>query len=188
MTDPPAFEIVARRTLHRGTKFDFEQIDVALDGGGTLSRDLVRHPGAVVVLPLVQTPQGPRVVYLKNQRPAIGEALIELPAGTLEPPEPPDVCAHRELIEEAGYNAATITPLSRFYTTPGMTDELMHAFVATDLRAADRAPEAGERMTVHLAPPSELLAMVEGGGVMDAKSMLTLLLAERRGLLAGDAD
>lgn len=124
---------------------------------------------------------------IHNRRPAIGpppgKQLWELPAGTLEPPEPPEQCAARELIEETGYRAATLRPLGRFYTTPGMTDELMWAFIATGLEQIGQALEADEDLTVEAMEPRRVLAMMDRGDLLDAKTMLSLLLAQRLGLL-----
>ncbi|MEO0482729.1 MAG: NUDIX hydrolase [Planctomycetota bacterium] len=180
----PTCDIVGTRELHRGAKFSFEQVELRTSAGVTFTRDVVRHPGAVVVLPVLETARGTEIVYIQNYRPAVGETLVELVAGTLEPPEPPAECAGRELIEEAGYRAGRIEPLGDFLTTPGLTDERMYAFVARDLKKVDRAPEPGELMTVHSAPVSDLHAMIDSGALRDAKSMLTLLLARRAGVLA----
>lgn len=169
--------------IHKGAKFDFERITFEGDGGRIVTREIVRHPGAVVVLPLLAEGPSTRIVMIRNTRAAIGKELWELPAGTLEPPEPPDRCAARELEEEAGYRAGTVEPLGRFYTTPGMTDELMHAFVARGLEPVAQRLEADERIRVEVVSVGEALGMIDSGQLMDAKSMLALLLAQRRGLL-----
>jgi ADP-ribose pyrophosphatase len=172
-----------RRTLHRGAKFDLEVVTLAGPGGTPIQREVVRHPGSVVILPILDDPAGPRVVLIRNRRVALGKEIYELPAGTLEPMEKPEECAARELAEETGYEAATLTPLGRFYTTPGITDELMWAFLGTGLRPVGQSLEADESLTVELATPERALAMVESGELMDAKSMLTLLLAKRGGMI-----
>lgn len=172
-----------RETLHRGAKFDLELVTIPGPGGTPIKREVVRHPGAVVILPILEDAAGRCVVLIRNERIAIGRTLWELPAGTLEPMEKPQECAPRELEEETGYRAATMMPLARFHTTPGLTDELMHAFVATGLTHVGQRLEADERLTVHPRPVAEALAMVESGEMTDAKSMLTLLLAVRKGIL-----
>jgi ADP-ribose pyrophosphatase len=136
-----------------------------------------------VILPLLDGPEGRRVVMIRNRRPAVGKVLWELPAGTLEPPEAPETCAARELAEETGYRAATIEPLGRFYTTPGMTDELMWAFVATGLSEVGQRLEADEDLAVEPVAPGRVLAMIDSGELMDGKSVASILLAQRRGLL-----
>ncbi|MFM9994582.1 MAG: NUDIX hydrolase [Phycisphaerales bacterium] len=173
-----------RETIHRGVKFDLELVTIPGPGGTPIKREVVRHPGAVVILPILEEPGGGRqVVLIRNERIAVGRTLWELPAGTLEPMEKPEECAPRELEEETGYRAATLTPLARFHTTPGLTDELMHAFVATGLTHVGQRLEADERLTVHPRPVAEALAMVDSGEMTDAKSMLTLLMAVRNGIL-----
>jgi len=169
-----------REVLHRGQKFDFERVECALADGSTLVREVVRHPGAVVVAPLLD---GGRVALIRNFRAAVGETLWELPAGTLEEGEDPAACAARELEEEAGFSAGRIEPLGSFYTTPGMTDELMRVFAATDLREVGQALEHGEEIEVVVRSVDEAMAMIDSGELRDAKSILALLLAQRRGLL-----
>lgn len=171
-----------RQVLHRGAKWNLEMVEYRGRGGGVIRREVVRHPGAVVVLPL--TDDG-RVVFIKNERVSVGKALYELPAGTLEPPESPEDCAKRELQEEAGYWAATWAPLGRFYTSPGLSDEQMWAFAATGLEEVGQKLEEDERLTVHPVAAGEAMEMMDTRELVDAKSMLTLLLAVRRGLIAG---
>lgn len=174
---------VSRRLIHHGTKFDFESLTVSRPGGGALTRECVRHPGAVVILPILDTPTGRQVVLIRNWRLSLERYLWELPAGTLEKGEDPGVCAGRELLEETGYQAATLTPLSRFHTSPGMSDELMWAFVATGLRAGEQALEQDERITVHPTGVDRVFEMIANAEMTDAKSMLTLHLARASGLL-----
>jgi ADP-ribose pyrophosphatase len=178
-----------RTLIHKGAKFDFEALTVHPAGAEPFTREIVRHPGAVVVLPLLADPAGgePRVVLIRNTRWALERELWELPAGTLEPPEPPEVCAVRELEEETGYIAGSIVPLGSFYTTPGMTDELMRAFLATDLTESAQALEPDERIVVEPTPLSRALEMLDRGELADAKSMLAVLLALRQNLLPPNA-
>src|SRR3954468_14126179 len=103
---------MSRRLIHRGKKIDLAVDSDTLPGGGTLEREVILHPGAVVLLPLVAPD---RVCLLRNYRHAVGETLIELPAGTLEPPEPPERAAVRELAEETGYRAGRWRKLAEFY-------------------------------------------------------------------------
>jgi len=171
-----------REVLHRGAKFNYERVSVRYDGR-MVTREVVRHPGAVVVLPLLATPQGAKVVLIRNWRISIERWLYELPAGTLEAGEDPAACAARELEEETGFSAATIAPLCRFYSSPGLSDELMWAYLAMGLAPVGQRLEGGELITVHPTPARGALAMISSGELFDAKSILTLLLAEGRGLL-----
>lgn len=170
-----------RQVLHKGRKFDFEVLEYAGTEGRPFRREVVRHPGAVVILPILDDG---RVVLIQNYRPAVNRTLYELPAGTLEPPEPPDACARRELIEETGYEAATVSILGRFYTSPGMSDELMWAYVAVGLTFVGQRLEEGELATVWPVPVTRAIEMIETGELMDGKSLLTLLQALRKGLIS----
>lgn len=174
---------VSRELLVRGAKFDFERLTMRSADGKELVRQSVRHPGAVVVLPILESGGTKQVVLIRNWRISVEQWLYELPAGTLEAGEDPGACAARELEEETGYAAATITPLCRFYTSPGMSNELMWAYAAGGLREVGQKLEADEWVTVHPTPAEESLAMIDSGVLTDAKSILTLLLARQRGLL-----
>lgn len=169
--------------IHRGAKFDFEQVEIETSRGRVLSREVVRHPGAVVIVPVLEGPGGREIVMIRNARIALERWLVELPAGTLERGEAPEAAAGRELEEETGYRAATLRRLGRFHTTPGLTDELMHAFVATDLTFVGQRLEEDERVEAFAVPVASVLRMIESGELEDAKSMLAILLAVRRGWL-----
>lgn len=145
-----------------------------------MQREVVRHPGAVIVLPILDDG---RIVLIKNHRVSLDREIYELPAGTLEAGEPPEACARRELHEETGYLAATWVPLGRFYTSPGISDELMWAFAAKDMEHVGQKLEEDERLTVHPKAAGEVWEMIDRQELVDAKSMLTVMVAERRGIL-----
>lgn len=176
--------IEQRRTIQRGPKFDFEEVTLANDparNAGPVKRYMIRHPGAVVVVPVLDVKAiDPVLVMIRNRRFTVGRELWEFPAGTLEPPEPPEVCAGRELEEEAGYRAARVEPLGAFLTTPGMTDEMMHAYLATGLRHVGQRLMEDESITVETVALDRALQMIDRGELIDAKSMLALLLAVRQ--------
>ena len=108
-------------------------------------KDVVRHPGAITVIGLRDDGQ---LVLIRNHRVAVGDALLEFCAGKLEPGEAPATSALRELEEETGHRAASLTPLGRFYTSPGFADELMHVFLAEGLSPVERRLEPGEEIEV----------------------------------------
>jgi ADP-ribose pyrophosphatase len=179
-----------RRTLHTGPKFDFDEVTLVGRSGRTVTRQMIRHPGAVVVVPfLPRHPDdtdgvwGPCVVMIRNHRFTVDRELWEFPAGTMEPPEPPEVCAVRELEEEGGYRAHTVEPLGTFLTTPGMTNEAMHAYLATGLTKTRQELMEDEEISVEVVPVREALGMIDRGQLVDAKSMLALFIAHRRGKL-----
>jgi ADP-ribose pyrophosphatase len=158
--------------IFTGVKFAVDRVTITTHAGEHVKRELVVHPGAVIVLPLLDDG---RVVMFRNQRFAVGQELWELPAGTLEDDEPAMDCARRELIEETGYRAEKVVALSRFYTSPGFTNEDMHAFVATDLTHVGQQLEATEKIEVEILPMDEVLAMIRDGRIVDGKTIATLL-------------
>lgn len=175
---------VGRRTIHVGKKFSFENITLRSEQGTTLERQVVRHPGSVVILPILDAVGEPRrVVMIRNYRIAPGRVLLELPAGTMEPPEAAEVCAARELEEETGYAAQSVRHLTSFYTTPGMTDEFMHAYVAEGLRQVGQHTEADESIVVEPLQVDEVVRGMDAGVICDAKTLLVVQWALRMGLL-----
>jgi ADP-ribose pyrophosphatase len=144
--------------------------------GRVLARQVVLHPGAVVIVPLLDDG---RVCLIRNERVAVGKTLIELPAGTLEPPEPPHLAAIRELREETGFEARTWQELPGFYMSPGILCERMHLFVAQGLTAGNPAREAGENIDNVVVSWNDALAMVDRGEIEDAKTICGLLIWDR---------
>ena len=135
--------------------------------------EIVAHPGAVVILPLLN---GERCVMIRNYRPAVERELWELPAGTLDmPSEEPAAAALRELEEETGYRAGKLTPLCEFYSSPGILDELLRAFVATDLTKTQQNLDPTEQIRVEPMNITEALAMIRDGRIVDGKTIATLL-------------
>jgi ADP-ribose pyrophosphatase len=165
-----------REIVHRGRKIQVAIDTTARPDGTTVRRDVVLHPGAVVVLPLVDDGH---VCLLRNHRPIIAETLWELPAGTLEPGEPPERAAVRELAEETGYTAGRWRKLAELFPSPGCLTELVHLFVAQELTAGEARPEADEQLEVHVVPWDEALRWAVDGTIRDAKTVAGLLLWER---------
>lgn len=183
MSQQDSIREIGRTTIRHGRKFDFEVLKVQMPGGKTLEADIVRHGGSAVILPVFETGGRKSVVFVKNHRFSIGRPLLEIPAGTLEKGEDPMVCAGRELIEETGFRAARVEPLVEFFPTPGMTNERMHAFLATDLTEVGQDLEEDESIEVEIIPAAEAIAMASDGRLEDGKSILAILLAARLGKL-----
>ena len=162
--------------LLNATKFRVVREWVRTASGNTKAREIVRHPGACAIVPLLADG---RVCLIRNWRVAVNETLIELPAGTLEPPEPPHVTAERELIEETGYRAAKIEFLHAFFLSPGILDEKMHLYVATGLTEGETAREEGEEIENWLVPFDDAVAMIFRGEIRDAKTIVGLLWVDR---------
>lgn len=152
-------------------KFRVERRQYQIPGRGQVSKELVVHPGAVLILPLMGDAE---VVLIRNYRYAVEEELLELPAGTLEPGEAPADCAARELMEETGYRAGRLEALCEFYTTPGFTNERMHAFVATRLEQAAQKLDDTEQIRVEIMRLADALDACVDGRIRDAKTIAAL--------------
>lgn len=139
------------------------------------ARQIIRHPGAAVVLPVWDDG---RVVLIRNYRIAVEQTLVELPAGTLDPGEEPVETARRELAEETGYRARRLELLAAFYSSPGILDERMHLFLATGLEAGPASLEGGEQIEPCLVAWQEALHMARDGRIQDAKTLAGLLFYE----------
>ena len=164
------------RLLFKGSRFNVVEVDQPTASGQLRARQFVQHPGAVIILPLLE---GNRVCLIRNERPAVGKTLIELPAGTIDPPEPPHKTAPRELKEETGYTASKWRELPGFYMSPGILSERMHVFAADGLTAGDHAREEGENIDNLVVTWDEAMRMAECGEIEDAKSLCALLLWDR---------
>lgn len=158
-----------RYTIHRVCRTDEE--------GRAHCRDIIRHPGAVVLLPL--TDDG-RVVLIRNDRVSVDRTLIELPAGTMEVGEPPQETAERELIEETGYRAGRLELMRTFYASPGICDEVMYLFVASELVQGEPDREANEQIENQLATWTEVERWIDDGTIEDAKTLVGLMTYLRK--------
>jgi ADP-ribose pyrophosphatase len=158
---------------HTGPVFRVESLTVLDRFGRAARRDVVRHPGAVTVIPVLDDG---RIVVIRNERIAVAERLLEFCAGKLEPGEEPATAAARELEEECGYHAATVEPLGMFYTSPGFADERMFVFLARGLTPVERRLEPGEEIDVELTSVEELRAGIARGEVRDGKTIGALML------------
>jgi len=162
-------------TVYDGRIVRLEVDRVRLPSGGESVREVVRHAGAVVVLPVHDDGT---VVLLRQFRYPTGEVLLEAPAGKLDVAgESAEACARRELTEETGLEAGTMRPLGSFYTSPGFSDEILHCFAATGLGAADEPPESEpEILEVVRLSATELEDAIRSGSIRDAKTLAVLLL------------
>jgi ADP-ribose pyrophosphatase len=164
-------------------KFDFERLTFVGNGGEEMSRECIRHPGAVVIAPILKTPGGGRaLVMIRNWRLSLERWMLELPAGTMTPGEDPRLCAFRELSEETGYAATEMELLRSFHTGPGLTDEYMHAFIANSLEQGETDLEDDERIQVEVVPFSSVPSLLDSPQLTDAKTLLVLHMLMRRGL------
>jgi len=167
-----------RQIVYEGRKIKVAIDTETLPNGETIRRDVILHPGAVVILPILDTEH---VCLLRNHRFVIGETLWEVPAGTLEPGEKIEVCAERELNEETGYRAGRMHYFGYFYASPGVMSEKLHLFFAMDLTPGPMALEVCEQIEPHTVPLRQAIEMSLNREIIDAKSITALLLWERLG-------
>jgi ADP-ribose pyrophosphatase len=170
---------LSSRRIYSGRIINLEIDRVRFPNSSTGELEIIRHPGASAVVPFLGDPAGddPQILLLKQYRYATEEFLYEIPAGRLDPGEEPIDCAHRELMEETGCKAERMEHLYTFYTTPGFTDERIHAFMAVGLTRGDTRHETDEFITVETMTLSHALGLIERGEIKDAKTALSILYA-----------
>lgn len=168
---------IASTRAYTGRIISLDVDTVRFPDGSTGELEMVRHPGASAVVPLLDASTDPLVVLIRQYRYAANGYLFEIPAGRLDGDESPSTCAHRELAEETGYRAAVMDPLFTMFTTPGFTDERIHLFVARDLTLGQAEREADEFLEIVPTRMSQALSMIENGEIQDAKTALALLYA-----------
>lgn len=167
--------VVSSRLVYEGKVVNLRVDEIALPQGGTVVREIVEHPGAVVVAAVDEAGQ----VYLVRQyRHAVRRDLLELPAGALEEGEAPLAAAQRELGEEAGLAASEWTALGCFYSSPGFANERLYAFLARGLSSVESDPDFDEDLTVVTYPLEDLLRHL--AEITDAKTLATLLLVRQQ--------
>ena len=168
---------LAIKTVFQGRALRIDVLDIELPGGRRTTREVVRHPGAVVVL--AERPDG-RFVLVRQYRTAVGERLLEMVAGGLEPGEPPEVAARRELEEESGYVAAALRPLGVIVPCPGYSAERLHCFHArVGQQPGATRPDFDEQVEAVVMTRAEIDAAIANGELNDAKSIAIWHLGNR---------
>ncbi|HEV3384924.1 MAG TPA: NUDIX hydrolase [Gemmata sp.] len=165
-----------REIVHVGRKIKVAVDTTTTADGQIIRRDAILHPGAVVILPVLDRDH---VVLLRNHRFVIGETLWEVPAGTVEPGEALQACAERELAEETGYVATQWRGLGFLYASPGVLDEKLHLFVAENLTPGPAKPEPDEQLQPVTVRFDDAIRMCLAGEIKDAKTITSLLLWEK---------
>jgi ADP-ribose pyrophosphatase len=177
-------KLVSSKLAYKGKVFNVYTDTVIEPGGHRNTRDVVRHHGSVVILAVDEStnPADPDIIFERQYRHAAGQLLIELPAGSRDPGEPPLAAAKREMIEETGYRAKRWTKLVDYFASPGFLGESMQIFLARDLTAGQSALEADEHLEVFRMSLSEAMKLVATGKIHDGKTLigLSLYAAARR--------
>src|SRR5690625_3631491 len=169
----------AEKTLHtkhifKGKIFSVQVDKVQLPNGKTSTRELVKHPGAVAVIPITEDR---KILFVEQYRKPLEKTLIEIPAGLIEPDEEPKITAIRELEEETGYTTKNIKYVTSFYTSPGFADELIHIYYTDELELLDRAVAGDEDEFIELVALTleEAKTYVKEQRIHDAKTNYAIL-------------
>ncbi len=170
-------EVLTSQQIYDGRLVKLYLDTVRLPNGQQTVREIIRHPGAVAMVPLL--PDG-RVILVSQHRAAVGRLMLEIPAGTLEPGEDPLLAAERELQEEIGYRPGRLDYLGLEYVAPGTTTEKIYLYLATDLVAAPLPGDEDEFIEQVTLPLEEALARVMRGEIEDGKTIAALLWVARR--------
>jgi ADP-ribose pyrophosphatase len=171
--DKPFPILIGSREIYNGRIIKVRVDEIEIANGLNVRREVVLHPGAVVIVPIDE--EG-RIHWVRQYRYAAGRTLLELPAGTLEAGEEPLACARRECQEETGHSAGEWTALGGFFSAPGFSSEYLYVFAAADLSPADAHPDDDEDIEVVTLTVEESLARLERGEIEDAKSIAALFM------------
>jgi ADP-ribose pyrophosphatase len=176
MSESQTPEFIDSKRVFSGRVFNVS-VDTVREGDRTYIREVVHHPGSAVILAAFD--DGTIALVKQYRHPAV-KYLLELPAGTLNDQEPPEVGAARELEEELGVVAGNLEKLSEFFVSPGFCEEKMWLYLATDLKQTTQRLDEDELIEVVRLPIDRALQMISDGEIEDAKTIIGLLLAAPR--------
>ena len=165
-----------RRLIYQGNKIDLALQPVRMNDGTYRDREVVIHRGAVALVAMVDEDH---VCLLRNERYSVGQTLIEVPAGTIDAGESADSTAPRELAEETGYRAGKITKVGEWWVSPGVFTERMYLYLCEELTVGPTAHQADEHLEPMIVPWEEAIKMAYDGRIVDAKTIVSLLLCDR---------
>jgi ADP-ribose pyrophosphatase len=175
-----ASRLISSKLAYKGRVFDVHSDTVEEANGLRFERDVIRHSGSVVILAIdeSQSAADPVVILERQYRHAAGRFLLELPAGRIEPKEPPLAAAKREMIEETGYRAKKWKLLTKYFASPGFLGEFMHIYLAREIREGLAQPEADEQIEILRVPLSEAMTLIRAKKIQDGKTLIGLSLFE----------
>ncbi|MAT57211.1 MAG: NUDIX hydrolase [Melioribacteraceae bacterium] len=163
------YKIIESNIIHKGKVFDLRIDNIVYDSGNKGIREVAIHNGGAVVVPVLDNGN---IVLVKQFRYPFEKFLLELPAGKLDLNEDPLVCARRELIEETGYRSSSFVKLGSISTTPGFCTEILHIYLAENLKSGNHDREEGEYgMEVFSYPLEQVKEMISAGDIIDAKTI-----------------
>lgn len=162
---------IESKQIYKGKVVQLRVDTVSLPDGRTKMREIVVHPGAAAIVPLMNE----EVLLVEQYRKAIDGPTLEIPAGTLEEGESPKECANRELIEETGFQASKLDKLIEYYPSPGFSSEIIYIFKASGLK---KVSDAEAELSITFVPLEELLAMIKRGEIKDSKTVIGTLMVD----------
>ncbi|NWG12019.1 MAG: NUDIX hydrolase [Acidobacteria bacterium] len=168
----PEAKVLSHKEIYRGIVVGLDVDTIQLPSGRTAIREIVHHPGGVVAIPVLGDG---RLVLIRQFRYPLQKYILELPAGKLDMDLTPLETVAREIEEETGYRAGTITHEISFCTSPGIIDEVIHLFIARDLEPTPHSREEGEHISVEAYSLEDCLNMVRSGEIADAKTIVGIL-------------
>lgn len=166
---------LSSKLVYEGTIINVEKLTVELPNGHIASRDVIRNPGAAVIIPIIDD----SIILVEQFRKPAEKVFIELPAGKLEYGEDPTACAIRELKEETGYSAEKIEKVLTLYPAPAFADEVLHIYLATGLTKGEAAPDEDEFISARAYKLEVALSMIDEGIINDSKTVAGILFASR---------
>jgi len=168
------FITIGTETIYEGKVFDLRLDRVRMPNGRETTLDIIQHPPAVTLIPVDD--EG-NILFVRQYRHAVGDEILELPAGVMEDGESPEVCAGREIREETGMSAGSLQPLGEFHQVPGYSTEYMYIYLARDLKPAPLPGDEDEYISVERYSVDRAYEMAMHGEIVDAKTLASLLLA-----------
>lgn len=168
-------KIVAQKEVWTADSWQLREMQIETPSGEIVTKGMVNHPGAVVLVPIRRHETGVEVLMLQQYRVTLGQTILELPAGTREWGEDFLLCAQRELREETGFRADSFTPLGQVWPAPGLSNELLALYLAEGLHPDPLDGDVDELIEVVAMPLPELVAMAQDGRLQDAKSVVGVL-------------
>ncbi len=168
---------IGSEMIYSGRVVHLDLDTVLLPNGKTAMREVVRHSGAVAIVP-IDTDQN--IIMVRQYRHPIGRILLEIPAGTLHEGEAPELCAVRELQEEIGYKPGHLEKIGAVYLAPGYSSEFIHLYIATDLQESHLEMDEDEFIEVERVSMADALTRIQKGEIADAKTISAVLLVKDR--------
>lgn|SRR5690606_3750512 len=165
------------KVIYEGKVVQLQVDDVLLPNGKEAKRELIKHPGAVAIIPITKDK---KIVMVEQYRKPLEKSIIEIPAGKLEKGESPEITAVRELEEETGYTTKKLTKVTSFYTSPGFADEIMYIYVSDELEKLDFPPalDEDEFVEIHELTLAEAKQYIQEQRIHDAKTIYAILYLE----------